>query len=238
MDSHSGLGVGTSPAAFVAHGIITTSIEIDPVVHTYATRYFNLPAHNSIIGDAIPTVKTLRNGTYDYIIHDVFTGGVEPLELFTWDFLDNLKGLLTEDGTIAINYAGDLLLPTAASVVSTILAVFPTCRIFRESAPIGSDATEDFTNMVLFCRKSSDESFEFRKATSADFLGTGARKEFLMPQLEVDASSFGIDGQEKDETKILTKGSIRTLARSQEKSRLGHWRVMRRVISDRVWENW
>ena len=180
----------------------------------------------------------MRNGTYDYIIHDVFTGGVEPLELFTRDFLDNLKGLLLEDGTIAINYAGDLLLSTTVSIVSTILAVFPTCRIFRESAPLGSGATEDFTNMVLFCRKSAANSFTFRDPTDADFLGTGARKEYLMPRLEIDASTFGVDGQTIDETKVIYKGTIKTLARSQEKSRLGHWQVMRGVIPDTVWENW
>lgn len=238
QDLRSGLGVGTSPTALIAHGISTTSIEIDPIVHAYATKYFNLPDHKSIIGDAITTVKDLRNGTYDYIIHDVFTGGVEPLNLFTEDFLDNLKGLLTEDGTIAINYAGDLLLPTAASVVSTILAVFPTCRIYRESAPVGPGTTEDFTNMVLFCRKSATESFTFRKPTSADFLGTGARKEFLLPQHEIGADTFGINVGEINDTRMITKRTMKTLARSQERSRLGHWHVMRGVLPDAVWENW
>ena len=180
----------------------------------------------------------MRNGTYDYIIHDVFTGGVEPLDLFTEDIFDNLKGLLIEDGTIAINYAGDLLLPTAVSVISTVLAVFPTCRIYRESAPVGPGAAEDFTNMVLFCRKSADKSFTFRKPTSADFLGTGARREFLLPQHEIDASAFGIDSKDIEETKLINKQTIKTLARSQEKSRLGHWHVMRGVVPDAVWENW
>ena len=180
----------------------------------------------------------MRNGTYDYIIHDVFTGGVEPLNVFTENFLGHLKRLLTEDGTIAINYAGDLLLPTAASVVSTILAVFPTCRIYRESALVGPGAAEDFTNMVLFCRKSSAESFTFREPTSADFLGTGARKDFLLPQHEIAASTFGVDTDEIEESKIIDEKTIKTLARSQEKSRVGHWHVMRGVMPDAVWENW
>jgi len=101
-----GLGVGTSPSALIAHGVHTTTIEIDPVVHKYATQYFNLPTnHTSIIGDAVIEVKTLQKtakSRYDYIIHDVFTGGSEPLELFTEDFLLGLKNLLRSDGTIAI----------------------------------------------------------------------------------------------------------------------------------------
>lgn len=180
----------------------------------------------------------MENGTYDYIIHDVFTGGVETLNLFTEEFLDNLRGLLTEDGTIAINYAGDLLLPIAASVVSTILTVFPTCRIYRESAPVGPGAADDFTNMVLFCRKSANEPLTFRKPTSADFLGTGARKDFLLPHHEIDVSAFGIDPKAVNETTRINKKTIPTLARSQEKGRLGHWHVMRGVLPDAVWENW
>lgn len=52
-----GLGVGTAPAALIAHGVATTTVEIDPVVHDFATRYFNLPHdHTSIIGDAVQVV--------------------------------------------------------------------------------------------------------------------------------------------------------------------------------------
>lgn len=102
---YSGLGVGTSPSALIAHGIQTTTIEIDPVVRDFATKYFNLKNHTSIIGDAITTVKDMQTSpikTYDYIIHDVFTGGAEPLELFTDVFLKHLSNLLSHDGTIAI----------------------------------------------------------------------------------------------------------------------------------------
>jgi spermidine synthase len=39
---------------------------------------------------------------YDYIVHDVFTGGVEPVELFTLEFMEGLGSLLKDDGVIAI----------------------------------------------------------------------------------------------------------------------------------------
>lgn len=39
---------------------------------------------------------------YDYMIHDVFTGGAEPIELFTLEFLVGLSDLLKWDGVIAI----------------------------------------------------------------------------------------------------------------------------------------
>lgn len=104
----SGLGIGTTPSALVAHGIHTTIIEIDPVVHEYATKYFNLPSNQtSIIEDAVGFVERAQTGesqrpSYHYIIHDVFTGGAEPAELFTEEFLQGLSNMLVSDGVIAI----------------------------------------------------------------------------------------------------------------------------------------
>jgi hypothetical protein len=102
-----GLGIGTAPAALITHGINTTIVELDPVVYRFAVKYFDLPSnHTPIIGDAVHLVADAqaRNMTtrYDYIIHDVFTGGVEPVELFTQEFLSGLRYLLKEDGVIAI----------------------------------------------------------------------------------------------------------------------------------------
>jgi spermidine synthase len=75
-------------------------------VHKFATKYFNLPSnHTPVIQDAVKYVKTAVSSNppqYDYIIHDVFTGGAEPAELFTYEFLSNLNSLLKEDGVIAI----------------------------------------------------------------------------------------------------------------------------------------
>jgi len=76
-------------------------------VHEFATDYFDLPHnHTSIIGDAIKVVNDMQTNEirkrYDYIIHDVFTGGAEPIDLFTYEFLTGLSSLLEWDGVIAI----------------------------------------------------------------------------------------------------------------------------------------
>jgi spermidine synthase len=102
------LGIGTAPSALVAHGVHTTTVEIDPVVVEFAYKYFNLPQnHTSIIGDAVEVVGDMQTPlpnrkTYDYIIHDVFTGGAEPIDLFTREFLVDLRELLSPEGVIAI----------------------------------------------------------------------------------------------------------------------------------------
>lgn len=102
----SGLGIGTLPAALVAHGVDTTVVEIDPVVHEFASKYFQLPSnHTPVIADAVTYTQDLVNKTdskFDYVVHDVFTGGAEPVPLFTLEFLQNLDALLKPNGVIAI----------------------------------------------------------------------------------------------------------------------------------------
>lgn len=101
----SGLGIGTTPAALMAHGINTTIIEIDPIVHDFAVKYFDLPrGHKAVIEDAVSYASRLAatNEKYDYIVHDVFTGGAEPVDLFTLEFLQDLHSILKPGGVIAI----------------------------------------------------------------------------------------------------------------------------------------
>lgn len=233
-----GLGIGTAPSALIQHGIQTTILELDPVVHEFAVKYFNLPHNHSYAhGDAAAWVdkyKEGRSGQFDYIIHDVFTGGAEPVPLFTKEFLSGLHMLLKADGVIAINYAGDLGTPSASLVYRTIASVFGSCRVFREEPAPNKDKDNegDFTNMVFFCRKPATEAVKFRKPVEADFLGSGLRKAYMFPQHEIKASEFKADGD------ILTINNAGLLEKYQTKSAVGHWKVMRTVLPDGVWENW
>lgn len=80
-------------------------VEIDPVVHEFASKYFDLKENNeAVIADAVSYTAGLVEAkkTYNYIIHDVFTGGAEPVELFTLEFLRGLSDLLDPNGVIAI----------------------------------------------------------------------------------------------------------------------------------------
>ncbi|MCJ1465536.1 hypothetical protein MMC07_004154 [Pseudocyphellaria aurata] len=244
-----GLGVGTTPSAMIAHGIHTTIVEIDPIVHDYATKHFSLPLnHTKIIEDATVFIDRMEaqgaeREIYDYIIHDVFTGGAEPVELFTEEFLRGLSNSLSVNGVIAINYAGDLLLPSASIIVHTIKSVFPSCRIYREDAAPDLTAASrmntlkrDFTNMVIFCRK-SNETFTFRNPTEADYLKSGTRRYHLLPQHEIDAAVF----EKRDEfgnLEILKRGRTKKIQAYHKDSALGHWDIMRTVLPNSLWEDW
>jgi hypothetical protein len=231
-----GLGIGTAPSAMIAHGINTTIIEVDPVVHEFALKYFGLPHnHTCDIDDAVAAVanrSSFEANSYDYIIHDVFTGGAEPVELFTEGFLFGLRTLLRSDGVVAINYAGDISMPASSIVYRTITSVFPSCRVFREDeAPAAGVKPDDFTNMVFFCRK-SDVPIKFRRPVEADFLESNARREYMLPTHEISPSSFDAS------VDILRSGKTKQLEKWQAQSAIGHWRVMRTVLPAAVWNNW
>ncbi|KKZ63687.1 hypothetical protein EMCG_01994 [[Emmonsia] crescens] len=235
-----GLGIGTTPTALINHGIDTTVVEIDPAVYHLAAGYFSLPKNfTPVIQDAVRFLDEASRATpapsFDYIVHDVFTGGVEPISLFTVEFMKGLHTLLKEDGVIAINYAGDLSLPSSGLIVRTIKSVFQSCRIFRESEPTTDAWAGDFTNMVIFCKR-TDSPLEFRNPTEADFLGSKSREMYLMPEFEIDAESF--EKVEEGQQSVLAVGHVGDLVRWHSQSAAGHWSIMRTVLPASVWENW
>ncbi|KAI9372582.1 S-adenosyl-L-methionine-dependent methyltransferase [Aspergillus egyptiacus] len=234
-----GLGIGTTPGALIAHGIDTTIVELDPVVHKFAVDYFGLPAnHKPVIEDAKAFVNRAKDAPqpvqYDYIVHDVFTGGAEPVELFTFEFISGLYALLKDDGVIAINYAGDLTLYPASLTVRTITTIFPTCRLFREEA--SSEVGPDFTNLVIFCTKTPNVPLTFRDPVPQDFLGSRFRSRYLVPKHEVDKARFEV--VEEGGRRLLYEKEVGRLHSFQDRGALEHWGVMRTVLPDKVWEAW
>lgn len=236
-----GLGIGTAPKALIAHGIDTTIVELDPVVHAFATQYFSLPAnHTAVLQDAVSWVAksaSTKPKLYDYIIHDVFTGGAEPLPLFTATFLQNLRSLLTPNGAVALNYAGDLSLPLTRLVLNTIDVVFEgQCKIFRDSpletkSHLNANDQEDFLNMVIFCRNTPGP-ISFRKPVKADFVGSKSREHYMLPKAELEIRF------PRQDSNVLNVGDEQSWSGQQADSAVRHWRIMRKVLPDVVWELW
>ncbi|KAG6032569.1 hypothetical protein E4U41_007211 [Claviceps citrina] len=137
------------------------------------------------------------------------------------------------------NYAGDVNLPAPKIVYRTIRQVFPTCRIFREMPPdaerIKTDKGMDFTNMVIFCKKSSTEPLTFRRPQAADYLHSSARREFLGLSHEV-AEEDMMGGSEG--AGIMRSNETGKVAKWHAKSAMGHWSLMRTAIPAFVWERW
>ncbi|KAH8726487.1 S-adenosyl-L-methionine-dependent methyltransferase [Phaeosphaeriaceae sp. PMI808] len=241
-----GLGIGTAPNAMIAHNINTTIVELDPVVHHYATKFFNLsPNHTAVIDDAVSYVaekSVTAPQSYDYIIHDVFTGGAEPVYLFTTEFMQGLYNLLRDDGFVALNYAGDLTLGSTRLVLNTIHAIFPACRLFRDSpAPEKLQPGEpDFINMVIFCVKNDNglgkSGIVFRDPEAADFLGSIARQNYLKPKDELEVKYQFVSTKKGGRT--MGRADVGELEKFHKEGAVSHWRIMRSVIPEGVWEMW
>lgn len=130
-----------------------------------------------------------------------------------------------------------MMLPPPKIVVQTIRHVFPACRIYREN-PRDDDAVasegRDFTNMVIYCTKSTTAQLTFRKMVRGDMLQSRTREHFLPPRHEVFEEDFKSEG----EVETLRRNNTEVLERFHEKSAVGHWEIMRTVLPDVVWENW
>ena len=99
----SGLGVGITAKSFYKFGMNVTAIEIDPVVHRFAEEYFGFPKMSVVYQDGREFVER-SSEKWDYIIHDVFTGGNVPAHLFTREMWSATKKALDNFGVLAVVY--------------------------------------------------------------------------------------------------------------------------------------
>lgn len=142
-----GLGAGHLVNTYAEYGIATDSMEIDPVVADLASTYFNFtPTGDVIVGDARYQINHL-NKTYDFIIHDCFTGGAEPIHLLSVEMFQKLKQRLNPGGILALNFVGLTTEGNQApveAVAKTLDQVFPYRRTFV------SDPSATFNDYVFF----------------------------------------------------------------------------------------
>lgn len=161
-----GLGAGHLVNTYAEFGIATDSMEIDPVVADLATNYFNFtPTGDVIVGDARYQINHLDK-TYDFIIHDCFTGGAEPIHLLSVEMFQKLKERLNPGGILALNFVGLTAEGDQApveAVAKTLDQVFPYRRTF------GSDPSATFNDYVFFVSDQPlmlDTGFSYRNQVS------------------------------------------------------------------------
>jgi spermidine synthase len=88
----------------IESGFSVDVVEIDPIVVEYAGKFFNLPSGNMThIGDGRAFIDDIAlEKSYDYVLHDVFTGGIVPKGLFSVEALMKIKQILKHDGILAL----------------------------------------------------------------------------------------------------------------------------------------
>jgi spermidine synthase len=132
-----GLGGGVIPREmryYLAEVEIDVA-EIDPEVPQIAREYFGFRQDDKLkvhVDDGRMFVKKRlgREGAakYDIVILDAFNGDYIPFHLMTKEFLEEVKGVLAEDGVVIANVFHDNRLFDAE--FKTFLTVFGRCQVF------------------------------------------------------------------------------------------------------------
>ncbi|KAJ1978083.1 hypothetical protein H4R34_003336 [Dimargaris verticillata] len=170
-----GLGVGICTDSMQRLGTQMDVVEIDPKVYQFARQYFGLAKpHGVYLQDGRTFIEhSAANDTYDYVFHDVFTGGAVPPSLFSVEALTQIKRILKPHGVLALNFVGSLEPPLHRALLfvwKTLTAVFPHVVCYPEEG----GRTSVITNMVFFA--SSQPIKGFRSPTRREINKTILRE--------------------------------------------------------------
>ncbi|KAI9184419.1 hypothetical protein H9P43_003472 [Blastocladiella emersonii ATCC 22665] len=200
-----GYGVGTAASSYVTSGIPLDVVEIDAPVLEIARRYFELPKTPAgddadiywHIGDGRDFVERTRGGTYDFVIHDVFTGGSLPEPMFTYATFAHIRRVLKPGGTLSVNFVGKPHSLPFRYVAKTLRAVFPYLRCFAERSEHDADGPNDsgLTNLVFFA---STAPIVFRDPAEHDYFGSAMRWFALSRTAELEIPLPGPPGVTAD----------------------------------------
>ena len=160
-------------------------IEIDPAVTRVTHEYLGLPRDTTIIThnqDARIKIPELQPGRYDIVIGDAFNDVSVPYHLTTFEFNEQVKQLLTEDGIYVMNvvdqfHSGSFL----RAVITTLRASFPYVYLLADSR----DFEED--NRFTFVVAGAMQPFTYAEVYFASHQdGRGNPELKIMPQSELD----------------------------------------------------
>lgn len=103
--------MGVSTYSLQQHNVSVDVVELDPIVPEFAVKYFyNLNLQDNLFicdGKEFLREKSLlaaRNEweRYDFVVHDIFSGGMITGELLSPLVFEDIKNLLKADGILAL----------------------------------------------------------------------------------------------------------------------------------------
>ncbi|KXS10139.1 hypothetical protein M427DRAFT_37788 [Gonapodya prolifera JEL478] len=262
-----GLGPGTAAKGLASFGVKVDAVEVDPAVVDMARRFFSLDSANVSVKvrDGREFLGRAPKGVYDYVAHDVFTGGDAPGNLATVEALLSVRRVMKRDGVLTLNTVVVSPSPMFTSIAATIAHVFPYVRCFRDD--VGGSTQGGLRNHIFLA---SAYPLRLRAASELDFGNSEARRLVLTQynRWEVDLtpalatvtrpprvapsakeaeyaehvkSRFGVTVPEPDKTR--RKGRVITdedLLTEDERVELAdeHWKVMRKMFGAEFWWNY
>lgn len=170
-----GVGVGVVARSLRAHGCKVDAVELDAAVASFARDWFSLKVP-VIVQDARRFLDNAAGASYDFVVHDAFSGGGIDPSLVTRAELARLRRVLKADGVLAINVVSSTRGTTAAVarvIGNRLHEVFGHVRLFSEGGRGRID------NIVLFASQTGS-AIRFRKPVQRDFLGSDMRQAALV----------------------------------------------------------
>lgn len=223
-----GLGVGIVADAMRKLGCVVDAVELDAVVAKFASRYFELGGTRVIVQDGIRYLQKADEGVYDFVVHDVFTGGAVPVQLYTMDVWKNVRKVLKDDGVLAVNFVGALDKDSAAAgavalICDRLFKVFGHVRMF-------SDGLDARTHNIVFFASPVEDGVKFRKPIERDFMGSGMRRTALEEFEKFEVSREDLGGRLQN-----VEGSDWLLHMGQWNTSRSHVHLMKKLHTAQLW---
>ncbi|KAK4687304.1 hypothetical protein P7C73_g2815, partial [Tremellales sp. Uapishka_1] len=239
-----GLGIGITAASLSRRGYDVDIVEIDPAVYTSASLDFGLSSHYihsiHLMDGARFVDEQSRNHSrvqYDYIIHDVFSGGGMTAQMFTSEFWNQIKRILKHDGVLVLNIVGMIRDRSTRAVMVTLFSSFAQCRIFGDGYERGRKMDE-MINIVVFCTNSYSPLLTFRKPLPADVQRSPLRSHvystFLVGEIQLDSIVSESDWQDPM-LRLTTDSNALTDPTWQVGTSLATWRAMSQLLTEEMW---
>ncbi|KAJ2000897.1 hypothetical protein GGI04_000027 [Coemansia thaxteri] len=225
-----GLGIGVAARSLHERGVRVDVVELDAAVYDAAVRFFALPrALNAVfLQDARRFIDAAPPAAYDYVVHDVFTGGSVPPALFSLSAVEHLRRILAPHGVLAMNYVGVLGdRRTLLHVAHTLRAAFAHVRCFAES----TDDPDAATNMMFFA---SPDPIAFAPGALRAAADPESIRGVVLAAMEANEVSLAYDGPP---LRPITD-AWNPLPRWLAPAAVAHWHAMRGMFPDSYWLNY
>ena len=223
-----GLGIGASASTLMETGIVMDVVELDPILYKYARDFFSFPKPRSAhLFDGRLYLNEQANLKenhlkYDYILHDVFTGGLVPSSLFSLQAWEKIKFLLKKNGTLAVNFVGAIDSPSTQAILATLKRIFPHISVFKE---IEEASNSEMMNLVFFCSSSQQIRFDFSQ--DSENLPSSPTYHSILEQFknQKDALPAGLENVE-----IITD-QLNPLTALQDQTVIDHFYAVDKIFS-------
>lgn len=223
-----GLGIGVVAQALHEHGVAVTAVEIDASVARFAQRYFGVRGPNIVVRDATRYLDEAKRNQFDYVVHDVFTGGAVPLPMFSVKTFAAIRDVMHEDGVLALNFVGAIN-ETQSAAVRAVAAVWGRLRSVFQHVDAYTEDYSSLVHNVVFFASDKRQRLRFRKPLPQDFLGSSIREDTLLSfedhRLEYGALPRVAPQDATD--RVINAGQWITASE--------HWKSMRKILHGSVW---